>query len=76
MARYVICTTEVVEVEHDREEPVHRPPVLCETRGEAEGELARVWDDHDRDWSVWEMVNGRAQRRSVVFKDGKPESQS
>ena len=75
MARYIICTTEEQEVEPGRDETVVCPPVLCDTRGQAEGELARI-QGGERDWSVWEVVNGRCQQRSVVFKDGKPEIQS
>ena len=54
-----------------------RAPVPCRTRGEAEAAL-REWyvnSDGERDWSVWELVDGEYRQRSVVFKDSQPEIQ-
>lgn len=82
MTRYIVLRSanEFEDGDDKREVPVRdeRPPILCETRGEAEtalGEwIAGTGDDHD--WSVWEVVDGKCRRRSIVFKDGNPEIQS
>jgi len=56
-----------------------RPPVLCGTRGEAEAEIKRIHDlaeTEEVDWCVYEVVDGKCQQRTVVFKDGHPEIQN
>jgi len=81
--RYILLRT---LIDYDAEEDsagsprTDRPPVLCETRGEAEAALEE-WRGSgpelvERDWSVWEVVDGQCVQRSVVFKDGHPEIQS
>jgi hypothetical protein len=84
--KYIVLRT-TVELEdvgdiHGHETYADQPPLLCGTRGEAEAALEewivgwRPALDNHRDWSVWEVVDGRCLQRSVTFKDGKPEIQS
>lgn len=56
-----------------------RPPILCESRARAEEALAEIWGKDDTcghwDWSVFEVVDGKCERRSVVSVEGRPEIQ-
>lgn len=79
MSRYIVLRTTIdLETEDERPPHIDQPPLLCGTRGEAETALGDwiAGDGDDHDWSVWEVVDGKCRRRSVVFKDGSPEIQS
>lgn len=56
-----------------------KPPVLCESKAEAEEALKGIWDRNDGsewDWAVFEVINGKCERRSVVGALGRPKIQS
>lgn len=54
-----------------------RPPVLCGSREEAEAVIAEInaREDGEWEWAVYEVVDGRCERRSVVGSSGRPEIQ-
>lgn len=55
-----------------------KPPILCESKGRAEDAIEDITGKDDGsvwDWSVFEVVDGRCERRAVVFSSGRPEIQ-
>ena len=79
--RYIVLRTVVdLDAGEDGTDGTHvdQPPLLCATRGDAERALAE-WVDgtpEGRDWSVWEILDGKCRQRAIVFKSGNPEIQS
>lgn len=45
---------------------IHQPPVLCETDVEVREAIAEVTAHTDRDFSLWEVVDGRCVSRSIT----------
>jgi hypothetical protein len=65
----------IVEVE-DILTAIDATPVLCATWEQAQEAILAARADPDMDWSVWEIVDGRAVRRAVVLASGRPEISS
>ena len=62
--KYIVLGGIISRDEEDGWEPF--PPVLCEDADKVSEAIDEIIDKSG-DWSVWEMVDGKPQRRSCVW---------
>ena len=69
--RYIVILvrSEMVEPEPGAEEQleIETQPVLCESVGAVYDTIQEASANGNMDWSVWEVVAGKAQRRAVTY---------
>lgn len=69
--KYIVILTrsEMVEPEPGAEETlaIETQPILCESVGAVYDAIQEAHTNGNMDWSVWEVVGGKAVQRAVTY---------